>query len=275
MKTSRSTVFFIILVSQLLLCGTAVQADWDVGDPHKMHFPQLPDLQNGMNVLATRSLTIADDFLCTETGYITDIHIWGSWLGDLFPVDPASGNSGPGEIAFRLAIKKDIPADESPNDFSIPGELLWQRNILPGEFQTRFWTTSVERFFDPDQNEVIGQDTEVYQYNFLFDEDVAFFQEEGNIYWLQVQAYDPNDTDRVDHDALFGWKTSADHWNDDSVWGHLVPLQALPSPWGELTDPETRVSLDQAFVITPEPATLIVMTAAGLALLLRRRRCQG
>lgn len=271
MKMSRSKVFFLVVVSLLFWRGTAVRADWNPGDPYKMHFPQLPDLQNGMNVLATRSLTLADDFQCTESGYITDIHIWGSWLGDQFPVDPASGNSGPGEIAFRLAIKRDIPVDESLSDFSIPGELLWQRNILPGEFQTIFWANSVERFFDPDQNEVIGQDTEVYQYNFLFDEDVAFLQEEGTIYWLQVQAYDPNDPDNDDLNSLFGWKTSADHWNDDSVWGHLVPLQALPGLWGELIDPETGVSLDQAFVITPEPATMFVLALGALSFMTRRR----
>ena len=49
------------------------------GEPveHKMHFPQLPD-EDGWDVNAT-DMCLADDWECSETGYVTDVHFWGSW----------------------------------------------------------------------------------------------------------------------------------------------------------------------------------------------------
>jgi hypothetical protein len=65
-------------------------------------------------------------------------------------------------------------------------------------------------------------------------------------------------------DTLWGWKTSLDHWNDDAVWS--VP----GTIWQELRDPATGESLDLAFVITPEPATLSALLLGILALCRRR-----
>jgi hypothetical protein len=45
---------------------------------HKMHFPQLPDLE-GWDVYAVYPKTLADDWQCSETGEVLDIHFWGSW----------------------------------------------------------------------------------------------------------------------------------------------------------------------------------------------------
>ena len=68
--------------------------EWDA----KMHYPQLPD-ENGWDVNATWPLVLADDWLCTETGWVKDIHFWGSWLGDSI-----------GYIEyFILSIHEDIP----------------------------------------------------------------------------------------------------------------------------------------------------------------------
>ncbi len=53
--------------------GTA-PCDWQRGDAHKMHWPQLPDLgATGVDVSLSR-VTLADDFKCTATGPIRDIH---------------------------------------------------------------------------------------------------------------------------------------------------------------------------------------------------------
>lgn len=250
-------------------------ADWDPGDPYKMHFPQLPDLENGMNVLATFPKVLADDFLCIETGPITDIHIWGSWLFDQFPISD-NGLADPGAVSFHLSIHSDIPASQNPLGYSMPGELLWEHDFLPGEFSHRRWATSTEDFFDPNLNQIIGFDTQVIQYNFLIDPDGTnpdfkpFEQIEGTIYWLDVTAM-PMGTDP---DVLFGWKTSADHWNDDSVFTDIVSGDTLP--WQELFDPRILPpnfqSLDQAFVITPEPGTMCVLIVGGIGALLRRRR---
>ena len=63
-------------------------------------------------------------------------------------------------------------------------------------------------------------------------------------------------------------------WNDDAVWGHLGagPGHNLTAVgWTELIDPKDDISLDMAFVITPEPATLVVLTLCLIPVLLRRR----
>ena len=73
--------------------------------------------------------------------------------------------------------------------------------------------------------------------------------------------------------SLFGWKTSADHWNDDSVYGLYTTDET--TIWQELIDPEFGFSLDQAFVITPEPGTMVMLILGGLGVLTRRRRRRG
>lgn len=259
-----STITRMIAVVLALTAMTAL-ADWDLGDPYKMHWPQLPDLVNGMNILAMEPVILADDFRCTQTGPITDIHLWGSWLDDIFPQDTVNGTVDPGKVGFHLSIHKDIPATASTH--SMPGDLLWAMDFLPGMFKNRPWAISTERFYDPLNNVVIGFDTQVIQYNFLIDPADAFVQTAGEIYWLDVQAFAIDDPA-----ALFGWKTSSDDFNDDSVWAQWTPGNPSPTFWNELIDPDTNESLHQAFVITPEPATLSLLALGGFAMLKRRRR---
>ena len=78
-------------------------------------------------------------------------------------------------------------------------------------------------------------------------------------YWLDISAFieDPQETH-------WGWKTSYLHWEDDAVWGHLGA-----NDWQPLHDPRTGETLDMAFVITPEPASICLL---GLGLVLLRRR---
>lgn len=65
----------------VLATGPPALADWVPGDGHKMHFPQMPD-ENGWDVKATDPLCLADDWMCSESGDVTDIHLWGSWLDE-------------------------------------------------------------------------------------------------------------------------------------------------------------------------------------------------
>ena len=84
MKKAKAILTLSIVV--FFLASGVAKADWVPADGHKMHSPQLPD-PNGWDVSATVDgqmvppLVLADDWQCSETGYIKDIHFWGSWLG--------------------------------------------------------------------------------------------------------------------------------------------------------------------------------------------------
>jgi hypothetical protein len=237
------------------------KADWNPGDPFKMHYPQLPDLTpTGLDVLATfgtplGSKVLADDFMCTQTGPITDIHIWGSWLNDM--VAP--------NAVFHLSIHADIPAGAGPFPYSTPGPTLWSMDLNPS--QQRLYATAPEQFYNPNTGTMLGADTMVYQYNFYIPQALAFQQQQGTIYWLDVQCM------TADPGLLFGWKTSGSpHFMDDAVWGDNLMLGGEPQFWEELIDP-TGQSRDLAFVITtPEPSTLTLTALAVAALVIFRRR---
>ena len=263
-----------ILVGQLAFVLSA-RADWNPGDPAK--WVQMPDLQNGMDVYDTFSpilpynKILADDFRCTQTGPITSIHIWGSWLNDRVPRD-ASGNPIP--PIFDLSFHLDVPAGSDPQfPYSHPGAQVWDRVFQPD--QMRIYATSSERFYDPNTNAVIGFDTQVWQYNFFIDPTNAFFQNVGNIYWLNVQVQPQPFEDQFGNPFVFGWKTSTNHFNDDSVFGDNTSLSQPPPFWRPLVDPATGQSLDQAFVLDtiPEPSTFALLgLGASLLVVLRRRR---
>ena len=256
----KSLVTIIMGLFVLALAGQAARADWDPNDPYK--WLQLPDLEpyKGMDVY-DKSRWLADDFLCTSTNKITDIHIWGSWKNDVLPSYwPAGGT-------FSLKIYGDIPANPlDPCTHSEPNEnkVLWQRTLVPTSY--RLYATGLqEGWYDPNTSEYIPWgDSNCYQYNFLIPEANAFMQQgDPNnpiVYWLGVQAI-VNDAN-----AKFGWKTSADHWNDDATW-------RMGGNWYELTYPSGHPlcgqSIDLAFVITPEPATLSLLAVGGLAILRR------
>jgi len=281
----------LMVLAAILIAGAPAQADWDPGDPDKMHHPQLPDLDNGMDVLNGPAVNImmpdlyfqrvlADDWRCSATGAVTGIHIWASYNEDFHP-DP------PPNLAFNLAVYSNIPAADSPNGYSIPGDRLWHRYVRPTA--ERNYATADEAFYDPTQQEPIGWDKTCWQYNFSFDASDAFVQTKGEIYWLAV-AYttDLNATGYVDladfmwvldHQPwLFGWKTSADHFEDDAVWIDQPVLNGPPdvmpgatAGWNNLLDPSGN-GLDLAFVIVPEPVSASILGLGAVATLRRRRK---
>lgn len=228
-----------------------VCADWFMGDPYKMHYPQLPD-PNGWDVDATTQW-IADDWLCTESGPVSDIHLWYSWK-----------NGVPGTLAgVLLKIYSDMPADDPENEvgYSYPDELLWERGF-EAPLLTIMAGTGLQGWYDPGEPLVIVEDHELYYQVNIVQIQEPFYQEKGDIYWLAVH-FIPEEPG-----VLAGWKTSKDHWNDDAVYG----ISGNP-PWAELIDPLTLESLDMAFVIVPEPASLVLIVLGGLLFAWRLRRC--
>jgi len=230
----------------LLMVALPAHADWFPDDPYK--WLQRPDLSmTGIDVNASEPFILADDFECVETGLITDIHIWGSWKYDEFPL------GDPGNVTFILSIHEDIPDSVSSTGYSMPGEVLWHRTFPPGSFQYRWEAVDiVEGWMDPPESYIFPGDTECWQYNFFIPDTAAFEQmgqpEFPKVYWLDVQAIPEVDG------YYFGWKTSLDHWNDDAVYGQ--GSEPFYGPWYELRYPPGHEmypqSIDLAFVITSE-----------------------
>lgn len=173
----------------------------------------------GWAVNATNPVVLADDWIATQTGVITDIRFWGSWR-----------NGIEGQItSFNLTIQADRPVGDPQNDrcFSAPGDTLWTFEAV--DFLTISENPALsEGWFDPDANEVIPDDHQDYfQYIVFLPEQFRFPQEEGIIYWLGISAnvVDPDGT-------MWGWESSFDHWNDDAVWANSQSIL-----WTDLLEP--------------------------------------
>ena len=224
---------------------------WSEGDDHKMHWPQLPDLTpTGIDV-DNFWVPLADDFMCTRSGPIKDIHIWGSFAGDCLPPAGVAG------MTFQLRIYTNVPADVDPTmPWSHPGEPRWTRVFEPCQYTVRKVHEGPEDWYDPATGEYQpAEHFQAYQFNFCIDEEPYFIQEEGVIYWLEVKDITPDDAG-----ATFGWKTTRVEpedlrYNDDAVWFNEDPTTGQVG-WLPLTYPDGHKyqgeTLDLAFVITGE-----------------------
>lgn len=206
----------------------------------KMHYPQLPDMDDtGMDV-DMFWVPLADDFKCNTTGPILDVHFWGSFADDILP------KAGPGSLIFKLCIHADIPAD-SQTPWSRPGEILWQKNFPPDKYNvTQVADNNPEDWYDPSTNLWHNDNhLQIYQYDFYIDSREAFTQKERTIYWLYIKDILPTNPDYT-----FGWKTTEIdlHWNDDATYLHpQIGWQPLKYPQGHKYQGTT---LDLAFIIT-------------------------
>lgn len=211
-----------ILMCTLLIGATTVAlADWAVGDGHKMHFPQLPD-PNGWDV-DFHDWWLGDDWKCSETGPVSDIHFWYSWARDIVQDIPW--------------ISVQIYSD-NPGPPSAPYELLWSRTFQAGEFIIAGPWTGDQGWYHP-LTEWFEHDHQHYWQMNIKDISSPFNQQEGVIYWLVIQL--PYYS--YPYPAV-GWKTSEDHWNDNAVFG-------APGNWIPLWDPLSSAEpIDFAFVIT-------------------------
>ncbi len=259
-------VLFAALTFVVAWAGLAA-GDWLPGwDDYKMHYPQLPDTTTtGWDVLssgvcAEPGCRVADDFMCTETGWVKDIHFWGSWKNDqvgqiqYFHFEIFEDNAGqPGQRIWWY----DAPiAGVGIVTKSAPGEGWWKPCTPP---------------------EVLPLNhAAYYQYNVNVIQNRWFCQEQGHVYWLSVYAC------LAGPGPQWGWKTSISvQYGEDGMYGNTG------GPWvGSLVDPTTQLSRDLAFVITGDAAPparvpsltewgviilAMLIAAAGVIAVLRRR----
>jgi len=230
MKKSNLKFFVVCALAFAFFFSVSVQADWKTGDPHKMHFPQLPD-EDGWNVNATQPLVLADDWRCSETGWVKDIHFWGSWK---------HGQTGQ-IVNFVLSIHDNLPADPCI-PYSRPGKTLWERYIYDFE-PVPIDPTTDEGWYDPSTGEAIHPDhSNYFQYNIFLNEEDWFWQEKGKIYWLNISAVlvDPIETQ-------WGWKSTEDHFMDDAVWAYQGDLN-----WQDMFEPNDPDMDNFSITINPD-----------------------
>lgn len=182
---------------------------------------------------------LADDFICTRTGPVTDIHIWGSWKEDLVDYWPT----------FWVGIWSDVPS--TGNTPSHPGQLLWWQQFSPGQYRASVQQkVPQELFLNPNAPpQIIGQDHQIWKYDFFPQNP---FRQLGSpqmpkVYWLSVVT-------KTAPGRVFGWKTTFDHYNDFAVYSPALLLfdgnYPMPqSPWQVITDPQGR-KRELSFMLT-------------------------
>jgi len=243
----------ILTMAILVVCLAALPAaaDWD----HPVKWDQLdPGSYGALSYINSESEALtADDFPCTETGWITDIEFDGLALSDPANID-----------ALRITFWSDVPA--TSEEESHPGTLLKDLSVGPA---------------DPNDPLRLGfQQIDVNRYKVDLPRDSWLEQKEGEIYWIGIQGV-------MSNDDIFGWvfrNIDANTWGDDAAftgtdyapWWHWGWDDAGAPQLYQGTLPSTLVkSADMSFKLTgipiPEPG-VFALAGLGLFALLRRRR---
>ncbi|MBN1551520.1 hypothetical protein JW979_08625 [bacterium] len=153
---------------------------------------------------------VADDWLCTDSRPVTDIHWWGSYYGWMDIVPPPVK-----PLLFHVGIWTDVPAG-SGNPFSHPGVMIWE-TVAPIESVNE---TAVGCDFFPEH----PMDT-CFEYVFDIPQDFWFYQPpQPTVFWLSISAIYPT-PDPPEYP--WGWKTRPLFYNDNAV---VITIPTSPSP---------------------------------------------
>ncbi len=208
-----------ICICMLVIGTTGVAvADWAPGDGYKMHFPQMPD-PVGWDV-NFHDWYLADDWQCSETGPVNEIHFWISWRHDI-------------NIELPYIIV-DLYSNNPQGAYSQPLERLWTRTFTPDQFIIKGPFSGDQGWMEPYGDFFAHDHLMYYQIN-IKNITAPFIQQKNTIYWLVIQM-------PLLYPIEIGWKTSLDHFMDAAVWG-------TPGQWTPIMDPLTQMPIDFAFVI--------------------------
>jgi hypothetical protein len=245
----------LLTITVIVSCASTIAfGHWNVGDPYKMTNLQLPNPQ-GWDIDMT-SYTLADDWKCSESGAVSDIHFWYSVEGQ--------NETAPPLVPHFQSVKVGIYSDSITGTYSMPKDLLWERVFTVTATMVNGPFFGNQGWDDPTINSNCQPNNHIvyWQLNIPRISD-PFLQREGEIYWLSLQVQ-PLVVTPVPT-PLVGWKTTYEIFRDSAVY--IGPAGANWQPVAVCTE---NLPTDFAFVITPEPATICLLAAGGL--LLRKRK---
>jgi len=212
---------------------------------------QLPDsTRYGVDTSLIEDVTIGDDFVCTATGLVTGIRLWGSWRDDI-----------KGQINnVTLSIHHNDPVGSSGSDpdnsIAQPEpDVLWTKSFGSGEFTESLYYIIPEGAYwvgHTSGSLISDDDTEVWQLDIDIDPEEAFTQQgsvsEPVIYWLLVREVSTINGE-------FGWKNR--QWMQQSngcgVRGYG---SGIPEEWWTMHfsagHPLQYRLMDMSFMLTSE-----------------------
>ena len=172
---------------------------------------------------------VADDWVCTSSRPLADIHWWGGYAGWDLPNPPPDGPA-----SFHLGIWTQAPPGPS---FNHPDTLIWEVVVARDGLS--------ERPVGCDSHPQAGGSDTCFRYDLDLPE-AAWFHQPGDeaTYWLTIAAVYPNDPPAMP----WGWQTRP----ADSAGQPVVISDPLTPTLGSsyITGMPVQAGWDMAFVLT-------------------------